>query len=189
MDDQTNASSTPDFAQLLKAVGATQDKQAFEVIFKHFGPRIRAYMLKRNADRQLAEELMQETMVTVWRKATLFDPARGNASSWIFTIARNARIDAYRKEKRPEFDPNDPAFVPDDVMPADEVVQMGQSAERVHDAMKTLPPEQLKLLKLAFFEEASHSVIAEKLDLPLGTVKSRIRLAFAKLRDALGERP
>nr|WP_306431175.1 sigma-70 family RNA polymerase sigma factor [Rhizobium sp. L1K21] len=189
MDDNADGATAPDFAKKIEAVGARQDKQAFEVLFRHYGPRIRAFMLKRNADRQQAEELMQETMITVWKKAALFDPARGNASSWIFTIARNVRIDAYRKTNRPEFDPNDPAFVPDEVIPADEVVQMGQSAERVRSAMEVLPPEQLQLLKLAFYEEASHSAIAEKLNLPLGTVKSRIRLAFAKLRDALGERP
>lgn len=189
MDEKADGATASDFARNIEAIGARQDKQAFEMLFRHFGPRIRAYMLKRNADRQLAEELMQETMITVWRKAALFDPSRGNASSWIFTIARNVRIDAYRKASRPEFDFNDPAFVPEETMPADEVVQLGQSADRVRNAMEILPPEQLQLLKLAFFEEASHSAIAEKLNLPLGTVKSRIRLAFAKMRDAMGERP
>ncbi len=177
-----------DFTARLVVVGTDANLDAFEALFRHFGPKIRAFMMKRSADRQLAEELMQETMMTVWNKAAQFDPARGSASSWIFTIARNVRVDAYRKSNRPEFDPNDPAFVPDAPMPADTMMELGQDAERLHAAMANLPDEQVELLKLSFFEEASHSAIAETLGLPIGTVKSRIRLAFSKLRDALGER-
>ncbi|KAE8236936.1 hypothetical protein A4X03_0g9273 [Tilletia caries] len=117
-----------------------------------------------------------------------FDPTRGNVSSWIFTIARNQRIDAFRREKRPTFDPSDPAFVPDDVPPADVEFEGRQEADRLRRAMETLPPEQLELLKMSFYREASHSTIAAELGLPMGTVKSRIRLAFAKLRAALEER-
>ena len=95
------------------------EREAFETIFKYYGPKVRAYMAKLARDGQAAEELMQETMLAVWNKAEQFDPARGNVSSWIFTIARNQRIDAFRREKRPTFDPSDPAFVPDDVPPAD----------------------------------------------------------------------
>lgn len=188
MSNSQDGADAVDIAEKLAAVAQTRDMQAFEVLFRHFSPKIRAYMMKRSADRQLAEELMQETMITVWKKAALFDPVRGSASSWIFTIARNVRIDAFRRTNRPEFDPNDPAFVPDEFQPADRLMEKEQSADLVRKAMKTLPPEQLELLKLAFFEEASHSRIAEMLGLPLGTVKSRIRLAFARLRDALGDR-
>lgn len=177
-----------DIAGKLSAVAMRRDMEAFEALFRHFSPKIRAYMMKRSADRQLAEELMQETMITVWKKAALFDPARGSASSWIFTIARNVRIDSFRRTSRPEFDPNDPCFVPDESPAADIVVEREQSAVLVRQAMIGLPPEQRELLKLAFFEEASHSRIAEMLGLPLGTVKSRIRLAFARLRDAIGDR-
>lgn len=188
MSNSQDGADAVDIAEKLAAVARTQDMDAFEALFRYFSPKIRAYMMKRSADRQLAEELMQETMITVWKKAALFDPARGSASSWIFTIARNVRIDAFRRTNRPEFDPNDPAFVPDEFQPADRLMEKEQSADLVRKAMKTLPPEQLELLKLAFFEEASHSRISEMLGLPLGTVKSRIRLAFARLRDALGDR-
>jgi RNA polymerase sigma-70 factor (ECF subfamily) len=172
-------------SQMLTAVGQSKDIEAFESLFRHYGPRVRAYMAKLARDGQAAEELMQETMLAVWNKAHQFDPARGNVSSWIFTIARNLRIDSYRKDKRPTFDPSDPAFVPDDVPPADVEFEGRQQADRLHRAMETLPSEQLELLKLAFFNEESHSTIAAKLGLPMGTVKSRIRLAFAKLRAAL----
>ncbi|WP_245281440.1 sigma-70 family RNA polymerase sigma factor [Rhizobium sp. AAP43] len=176
------------FSKLLASVGQERDVQAFETIFKHYSPKVRAYMAKLARDGQAAEELMQETMLAVWNKAEQFDPARGNVSSWIFTIARNLRIDAFRREKRPTFDPTDPAFVPDDVMPADVEYEERQEADRLRRAMETLPPEQYELLKMSFYKEVSHSAIADELGLPMGTVKSRIRLAFAKLRAALEER-
>ncbi|MBC7149582.1 MAG: sigma-70 family RNA polymerase sigma factor [Rhizobium sp.] len=186
--DTNDEISQRSLSQMLAAVGQNKDIEAFEALFRHYGPRVRAYMAKLARDGQGAEELMQETMLAVWNKAHQFDPARGNVSSWIFTIARNLRIDAYRKEKRPVFDPTDPAFVPDDVPPADVEFEGRQEADRLRRAMETLPAEQLELLKLSFYNEASHSAIASKLGLPMGTVKSRIRLAFAKLRAALEER-
>ena len=106
-------------------------------------------------------------------------------STCIFTIARNLRIDAFRREKRPEFDPTDPAFVPDDVAQADAGLDALQASEQLHQAIAALPEEQAALLKLSFFEDQSHSAIATRLNLPLGTVKSRMRLAFDKLRAAL----
>jgi RNA polymerase sigma factor (sigma-70 family) len=180
--------SQEDFAALLLAVGTKSDVKAFEALFRHFGPRIRAYMMKLCRDRSVAEELMQETMVNIWRKADQYDPSRGPAAGWIFTIARNVRVDNFRKMKRPEFDPNDPAFVPEPLPEADYLVEAQEDSERLRVAMNTLPPEQLELLRYSFFEEASHSVIAKKLNLPIGTVKSRIRLAFSRLRDELGDR-
>lgn len=173
---------------LIKAVAAERSVEAFEVLFRYYGPRVRIYMLRQVRDAQAAEELMQETMMTVWNKAALFDPSRGNVSAWIFRIARNLRIDAHRKDKRPEFDINDPAFVKDDAPAADTQMEEVQDAERLHRALAQLPQEQLDLLKRSFFDEASHSTIAQQLGLPIGTVKSRIRLAFAKLRTALESR-
>jgi RNA polymerase sigma factor (sigma-70 family) len=138
-------------------------------------------------DRQVAEELMQETMASVWSKAAQFDPERGQVSAWIFTIARNVRIDFYRR-RRPQFDVNDPVFVADAAPPADEEFEQKQDAKLLREAMATLPQEQIEVLRKAFFEDVSHSVIADELGLPIGTVKSRIRLAFAKLRSALEAR-
>lgn len=173
--------------ECLIKVGQAQDVAAFETLFRHYGPKIRAFMIKRGADRSLAEELMQETMMTIWRKAGQFDPVRGSVSSWIFTVARNAGIDAHRRASRPEFDPDDPAFVPEPAPAADVEYQSRQDAEKVRVAMAKLPPEQKHLLELSFFEEISHRTIADRLGLPLGTVKSRLRLAFGRLRQALGE--
>ena len=177
---------TPSMSDLLAKVGRTRDVELFEAVFRHFAPRVRAYMA-RTGSAISAEELMQETMVTVWNKSALYDPSKGAASTWIFSIARNLRIDAYRREKRPEFDPEDPAFQPDPEPAADSAMETEQSAALVRGALRQLPPDQAEVLRLAYFEDKSQSEIATELALPLGTVKSRMRLAFAKLRAALGK--
>ncbi|WP_342633735.1 sigma-70 family RNA polymerase sigma factor [Neorhizobium lilium] len=176
--------SNGEMARLLKAVASDRSIEAFEALFRFYAPRVRSFMAMKTGDRQVAEELMQETMVSVWNKAEQFDPERGNVSAWIFTIARNIRIDFYRR-RRPSFDPQDPAFVTDDVPSADVAFEQVQDAALLRQAMATLPPDQLDVLKRAFFDDVSHSTIASELGLPLGTVKSRIRLAFEKLRAAL----
>jgi RNA polymerase sigma factor (sigma-70 family) len=185
MRRQTESDATPDFSALLVAVGERRDVEAFEVLFRHFAPRVKAFMARMAGESQKAEELMQETMIAVWNKAGSYDASKGAASTWIFTIARNLRIDAFRRDKRPEFDPNDPAFVQDDAPPADEIFEAQEVSAQLHQAMKALSEDQMALLKLAFFEDHSHSTIASRLNIPLGTVKSRLRLAFVKLRSAL----
>ncbi len=179
--------TTEDMTLCLVRTGRSHDVASFERLFLHFGPRIRSYMLKRSLDGQQAEELMQETMMMVWRKASLFDPQRGNAAAWVFTLARNVMIDSLRKARRPEFDPTDPAFVPEAPEAPDSYYEQDESAARMRRAISTLPEEQAELLRMSFFEDISHSMIAEKTNLPLGTVKSRIRAAFSRLRVALGE--
>ena len=136
----------------------------------------------------MAEEVMQETMFMVWRKAGQFDPSKGSASTWIFTIARNLRIDAFRRARRPEFDPDDPALTLESDQPVDQAIVQQQSAAHLIEAMTILFCDEQMLLKLAFYDDLSHSAISKKLGVPLGTVKSRIRLAFGKLRTALGDR-
>lgn len=178
------SSSQAELVRLLVLVGRDRKVEAFETLFRYYAPRVRSFMAIKTKDRQSAEELMQETMVAVWNKAAQFDPARGNVSAWIFTIARNIRIDSYRR-KRPVIDVEDPAFVQDDAPAADYELEQLQDANLLRQAMETLPAEQLDVLKRAFFDDVSHSVIARDLGLPLGTVKSRIRLAFEKLRSTL----
>lgn len=184
MSDEDNDNSGDQMTQLLLQVGRWRDVYAFEALFRHFGPRIKAYMAK--IDRNRSEELMQETMMTVWRKASLFDASRGVAASWIFTIARNQRIDTLRRDRRAEIDPDDPALVPETPVAADQALDNRQNAQLMRQALAELPSEQLQVLELAFYQEQSQSQIATRLALPLGTVKSRMRLGFAKLRAALG---
>ena len=166
---------------------ADQDRDAFRHVFDHFAPRLKAFLMGQGTDPQMAEEVVQETMVKVWRKAGQFDPAKAAASTWIFTIARNMRIDHLRKANRPEPDMDDPAFVPDPEPQASDVIAQSQDAAKLHEAMRELSDEQRDVLTLAFFEEKAHPEIADQLGIPLGTVKSRIRLALKNIRSKIGE--
>ena len=171
------------WAGLIKKVETLQDISAFEELFNHFAPRVKAFLMKSGADPQMAEECSQEVMATVWRKAHLFDPARASASTWIFTIARNKKIDAIRKQKRPEPEQLYPEqdYEPDQ----EEVVELQQETERLATALRELPEKQRILVEKAYLGELSHSEIAEITGLPLGTIKSRIRLALEKLRHSM----
>lgn len=184
-DDCVEELPQQDMARLMEAVASARDVDAFERLFRHYGPRVRAFMMRQCRDGQMADELMQETMMTVWNKAGLFYSDRGTVDAWIFTVARNLRTSAFRKAKRPVFDPTDPVFVPDDPLEPGDHLERIDDAERLRRAMEDLPPEQLEVLKYAFFDEISHRKLAEKLNLPVGTIKSRIRMAFGKLRKAL----
>ena len=165
------------------AIAADGDRAAFTQLFGHFAPRVKSYLLRQGASAQAAEELAQETLLTVWRKAALFDPARAGASTWIFTIARNLRIDAIRRDRPPlaADDPSDAAPQAE----ADAVVLAAERDLRIRRAMKALPQEQAEIIHLSFFSDEPHSAIAERLGLPLGTVKSRLRLAVGRLRALL----
>lgn len=179
--------SAADMSELVLAVAQRQDKQAFGQLFAHYAPRVKSYLVRHGADDAQAEEIVQETMLSLWRKAGLFDPVKASAGTWIFTIARNLRIDAIRKNRRPEFDIEDPAFVPDPEPPADDSMQADQMRLQVRNALKELPEEQASVVRMSFFEDKPHGEIAKLLSLPLGTVKSRLRLAMRRIRVALGE--
>lgn len=172
-------------AELLETIARDRDRDAFKQLFAYYGPRVKAYLRRRGADDVLAEELAQEVMLTVWRRAHLFDRKQAAVSTWIYTIARNKRIDAIRREKWPEVDPEDPALVPETEASADAVVVAEERSIRLHKAVKELPEQQAALLRMAFFEDKSHSTIAHETELPLGTVKSRLRLAMTRLRSML----
>ena len=139
------------------------DPAAFDAIYDRYRPRVFAFLARLSGDRMRAEDLMQETMLAIWRKAGQFDPERGQASAWIFTIARNIWIDAWRKQKRPAFDPDDPALVPPPGPDAPDLLEQKQSGAALHEALKTLPQEQVELIRLSFFDEDSHSTIAASL--------------------------
>jgi RNA polymerase sigma-70 factor (ECF subfamily) len=167
------------------AVAAARDRAAFQLLFDHFAPRVKGYLMRLGAGSTVAEDLAQEAMLTVWRKAALFDPAKASAATWIFTIARNLRIDAIRRERRPELDPAD--FEPEAEREAGETLDWAKAEDRLRAALADLPKEQAEIISLSFLAEKPHSIIAAELGLPLGTVKSRIRLAMARLRLALGD--
>ena len=171
------------WAELIKKVETLKDTSAFEELFNHFAPRVKAFLMKSGAAPQMAEECSQEVMATVWRKAHLFDPSRASASTWIFTIARNKKIDAIRKQNRPE---PEQLYYDEDYEPDQEaVVELQQETERLNSALAELPEKQRVLVEKAYLGELSHSEIAEITGLPLGTIKSRIRLALEKLRHSM----
>ncbi len=176
-----------DLAAMIAAVAKDRDREAFVALFQHFAPRLKAYLMRMGSEGQEAEELVQEAMIMVWQRADSFDSSRASVSTWVFTIARNKRIDALRRERRPEIDPNDPALVPAAMEEADELVAVAQQNERLMQAIEELPAEQADLVRRAYFEDKAHVQIAQETDLPLGTVKSRLRLAMGHLRKALKE--
>ena len=175
------------FADLLVAVAEKQDRAAFSELFAYYAPRVKSYLMRLGSDNAQAEEISQDVMVTVWRKASLFDRSQASVSTWIFRIARNRRIDVFRRTKKPDLDPEETMLLPSGVEAPDARVDAMETEARVRAAMKDLPGEQLQLLQLSFYEGLSHSEIAAKLDVPLVTVKSRIRLAFSKMKANLDE--
>ena len=173
------------FSDLLEAVASAQDRAAYAEIFTYYGPRVKSYLMRLGSDDAGAEEIAQDVMVTVWRKADLFDRKQASVSTWIFRIARNRRIDVFRRTRKPALDPDEPMVLPAGVPAPDAGVNALDVENQVRRAMADLPDEQLKMIQLAFYEGLSHREIAEKMDVPLGTVKSRIRLAFAKMKGRL----
>jgi RNA polymerase sigma-70 factor (ECF subfamily) len=181
--------ATVEWAELIGRVAAHGDRDAFKLLFEHFAPRVKGFLVKTGMNADAAEEIAQNTLLTVWRKAAQFDPASAGAAAWIFTIARNLRIDAARQAARQ-------AKVAASAE-RDETPEVAESAEtmmtrrddvsRVAAALQRLSEEQSTVIRLSFIEEQPHGEIAERLGIPLGTVKSRIRLAMARLRDLLDD--
>lgn len=188
--DNEASSDRVQWGSLVSAIAKRQDRAAFSALFEFFAPRIKAFMLRSGASEAGAEELAQETMLAVWRKAALFDPASAGAAAWIFTIARNLRIDARRRERRGgmiETSDVEIEFQIDNSPQPDALLATTQSEERVRSALTKLSDDQMRVVELSFFEEKAHAEIAQALNIPLGTVKSRLRLAMGRLRNLLSE--
>ena len=173
-------------ADLIEAIATRQDRAAFATLFRHYAPRVKAFIMRGGADAETAQEVAQEAMIMVWRKAASFDRTRASAATWIYTIARNKRIDLLRRTGRPPIEAEDwlTIFAPEEGS-ADKSVSAGQTYTRMKELMEGLSADQLVVIRKAFFEDKTHTAIAEELKLPLGTVKSRIRLALGRLREAL----
>ncbi|MFN7224294.1 MAG: sigma-70 family RNA polymerase sigma factor [Paracoccaceae bacterium] len=169
-----------DWAALVFRVRDHQDKAAFAALFRHFAPRVKGFLMKSGATDSLAEECAQDVMATLWQKANMFDAERASVATWVFTIARNRRIDALRKSRRPE--PEDLPWGPEPEPDQAEVFEAQQETERLGAALAQLPAKQRALIERAYYGDLSHSEIALETGLPLGTIKSRIRLALERLR-------
>ncbi len=157
-----------------------RDPAAFAEVFRHFAPRVKAFLMKSGADGALAEECTQDVMATLWHKAHLYDPARASVATWVFTIARNRRIDTIRRARRPE--PEDLPWGPEETPDQADALALQQDSERLGQALSALPDAQRSLIERAYYGDLSHSEIAAETGLPLGTIKSRIRLALDRLR-------
>lgn len=172
-------------ADLLHRVAANGDVEAFRKLFQAYAPRVKSYMMRQGTDANTAEELAQETLLTVWRKAGMYSGAKGSPTTWIFTIARNLRIDRLRKEVAWQPIPEAAEEEASSDLAPDEELSERERRERVQKALGELPQDQSEVVILSYIEGLSHSEIAERMSLPLGTVKSRMRLAYQKIREAL----
>lgn len=182
VDSQNAAQQRELLEHYVLRIARDQCRASFAHLFEFFAPRLKSYMQQLGADAGQAEDLVQDVMVSVWRKAGQYDPEKASVSTWIFRIARNRRIDAHRRTRKPELEPDEPLLRPAEPEQPDHLLDRQQMETHVRAEIAKLPPEQLELLKAAFYEGLSHSEIAEAFGLPLGTVKSRIRLAFNRLR-------
>jgi RNA polymerase sigma factor (sigma-70 family) len=177
------------WAELIGRVASSGDREAFKALFDHFAPRIKGFLVKTGCTSEDADEIAQTTLIAVWRKASQFDPNTTGAAAWIFTIARNLRIDAARRDMRKgqlsrEMELEHGLDVSES---AESTFSRAESATRVAAAIDRLSPEQFTVIRLSFMEEHPHPEIAAMLGIPLGTVKSRIRLAMLRLRELLDE--
>lgn len=163
-----------------------QDQAAFVELFQHFAPRVKGFLMRSGLEAALAEECVQEAMATVWHKAHLFDPSRASVATWVFTIARNKKIDALRRQRRPE--PEELTWGPESEPDQADVLVLQEETQHLGAALATLPAKQRELIEKAYFGDLTHSEIAEQTGLPLGTIKSRIRLALERLRHSMKQK-
>ncbi|MFD2261889.1 sigma-70 family RNA polymerase sigma factor [Lacibacterium aquatile] len=182
LEQRSSAQERTDLTLLMIRVSRDRNRDAFIALYGYYAPRLKSFMRKLGCGEAQAEDLAQEAMLRVWQRAAGFDPMKSNVGTWIFTIARNLRVDLLRQERHPEFDPDDPILAPNGDVAADDAVALRQTSERVRQAIDRLPPQQSIVVNLSFFEDQPQSEIAARLGIPLGTVKSRLRLAMKSIR-------
>ncbi len=187
---QPNDPGSPDrqdAVRWLADIAEHRDRQAFARLYGQLAPKVKSYMIRQGADAASADDLTQEAMVQTWRKAGQYDPRKAAPTAWVFRIARNLRIDRLRRQKFHEVELTAEADRPAEGLGDHERIVERPDADRLRLLVQALPSEQTEVVTLAFFEGLSHSEIGQHLSIPLGTVKSRLRLAFGKLRAGMGE--
>lgn len=189
MSKALSSSSCPgqgeDDQDLINRVACDSDRAAFQCLFLRFGPRVKALMIRSGADADVAEDLVQDVMLTLWRKAALYSPERGSVAAWVFTIARNLRIDRLRRQSPQAYEDITDLNLEAPDASGEEEAHFRQRDKLVVQAMGELPPDQQRVIEMSFVHDMPQADIAQKLGVPLGTVKSRMRLAYAKLRERL----
>jgi RNA polymerase sigma-70 factor (ECF subfamily) len=172
-------------AQALSRVAQFRDRQAFATLFDHFAPRIKYFLMRKGSNSDQAEDLVQESMIAVWSKAALYSSEKGSVATWVFTIARNLRIDRLRRERAQLYETLEDFDAEDETASAHDVMARAQEDTAVTKALAQIPEEQRQLLILSYVDDVPQSEIAQKLNIPLGTVKSRMRLGYQRLRKLL----
>jgi RNA polymerase sigma-70 factor (ECF subfamily) len=189
MAEKSNSSSDGGererLAYLLNQIAMKRDRGAFSELFDYFAPRIKSFMIRKGVSAELAEDLVQETLVAVWTKAALYSPEKGTVSTWIFTIARNLRIDRARRESSAHFIDIEGFDAAADEPDGEDRLTRVQQDSQVIRALAQIPAEQREILILSYVDDVPQSEIATRLRMPLGTVKSRMRLAYRRLRKML----
>jgi RNA polymerase sigma-70 factor, ECF subfamily len=185
MKDNRGSQEADAMAQHVRRVAASRDQASFAALFAHFAPRLKSFMMRKGTTSEQAEDLVQETMIALWSKAALYAPEKGSVTTWVYTIARNLRIDKARRLSSVHFTDIDDYDAASDDAPEDERLNRAQEDGHVAKALNLIPPEQREILVLSFIEDVPQSEIAGRLNLPLGTVKSRMRLAYRRLRSLL----
>jgi RNA polymerase sigma-70 factor (ECF subfamily) len=187
MSDDRKGAMAPDPVRWIVAIAERRDRAAFAALFDFYAPRVKSMLMRMGVGAETAEDIAQDTLLAVWGKAAQYDPARAAASAWIYAIARNSRIDRLRRDKREKLIELYESVEPEEPQRPDVSFDAAQGETRVRAALGELPDEQVRVVQLSFFEGRAHGDIAKLLDLPLGTVKSRLRLAMNRLRNLLGE--
>ncbi len=188
MSERDSLPGVQDLNAMIRAVAERGDRQAFAALFRYFGPRLKSHLLRQGFGDGACEDIVQDAMLSVWRKAASFDPAKANASTWVFTIARNLGIDRLRREARliSVAEPQTPEE-PDPTPGAEADLSFRQDEARLRVALAKLPVEQARVIEMSFYNDNPQSAIAETLGVPLGTVKSRVRLALQRLRQLMDD--
>ena len=178
----TDVAEATDMNDAIMRIAEFRDRDAFSQIYEFFSPRLKNYFIAKGMNDTFAEELVQETMLKIWRKSKQFNPEKASASTWIFTIARNLHIDSLRKNRLPIVNIDEIAEKANEELSPEDRIDLNQRQDKVVRALSRLPSAQSKVVLMSFFEDKSHGEISEELQIPLGTVKSRMRLAFERLR-------
>jgi len=165
---------------LIFKIAKEQDKSAFNDIFDYFAPRVIGYLIGSGSQKEIAEEIAQEVLSMIWQKANQFDYKKGNVNTWVFTITRNKRIDRIRKNENPSYNTLDLI----DALYSKNDIQNNNFEEEIRVLQNKLNKNEKKLIKMNFFEEKSHKIISKDLEIPLGTIKSRIRKILTKIRNS-----
>jgi RNA polymerase sigma-70 factor (ECF subfamily) len=175
----TNLADSP-LNDLILEIANHKSKPAFIALFNRVSAKLKAYAIRCGANQADAEEIVQECLLIVWRKAPTFNPKAASAITWLYTIVRNKRIDFIRKQ-RPDLICSDDLWPEPESEELEKHVESDLNANIIRTLLYELPEEQRQIVFKVYFEGKSHSEIANELDLPLGTIKSRLRLAMKKL--------